>query len=346
MTPSNKIVIALGALCLAIVIGTTVAHKSRTNKHYHRLLYGMRNDKPDMVVSEYHRLPRNYRSNQLVKSAYDEARKQVGDRPSLDFMPTMESADLTSLGVLVLGLFGLWKGMMPKTCKQSAPQKAALEAPDAPTVGQIAFIRRINNGVVPVGLTRSSAAEMVASYLSRMGTSSNAHKIYISPGEFMSSSRGYRDKMKLEHDRKRAQEKLARQQEQERRLREREAQKAQKAAERHLDRRMAEEEKLFKVREEMRDGILRKARNAKAQKIQEFQELVNSILADNRIEPQEVRQLKAWLLANRQEPDDFTQMLKVIDESLVDGIIDSDETQAIYEGAIDCLITLRDRRGS
>ncbi len=345
MTPTNKIVIALSALCLAVVIGTAGAHKNRTNKHYQRLLYGMRNGKPDMVVSEYHRMPRNYRSNQLVKSAYDEARKKVGDCQRLDFMPTMESADLMSLGVLVLGLFGLWKGMMPKTCKQPASQKAS-EAPDAPTEGQIAFIRRINNGVVPVGLTRLSAAEMVASYLSRMGTSSNAHKIYISPGEFMSSSRGYRDKMKLEHDRKRAQEKIARQQEQERRLREREAQKAQKAAERHLDRSMAEEEKLFKVRDEMRDGILRKARNAKAQKIQEFQELVNGILADNRIEPQEVRQLKAWLLANRQEPDDFTQMLKVIDESLVDGIIDSDETQAIYEGAIDCLITLRDRRGS
>ena len=345
MTPTHKIVIALGALCLAVVIGSTGAHKSRTNQHYQRLLYGMRNGKPDMVVSEYHRLPSNYRSNQLVKSAYDDARTKVEDHSFFNFFPTMESADLMSLGVLVLGLFGLWKGMAPKTFNQPPSQKT-LEAPDAPTEGQIAFIRRINNGVVPVGLTRSSAAEMVASYLSRMGTSSNPHKIYISPGEFMSSSRGYRDKMKHEHDRKRAQEKIARQQEQERRMREREAKKTQKAAERYFDRRMAEEEKLFKMRDEMRDGLMRKARNAKAQKIQEFQELVNGILADNRIVPQEVRQLKAWLLANRQEPDDFTQMLKVIDESLVDGIIDSDETQAIYEGAIDCLITLRDRRGS
>ncbi len=344
MTPTHKIVCALGALCLAVVIGSTGAHKSRTNLHYQRLLYGMRTGKPDMVVSEYHRLPGNYRSTQLVKSAYDDARTKVEDQPFSNFFPTMESADLMSLGVLVLGLFGLWKGMTPKTCNQPASQKV-LEVPDAPTEGQIAFIRRINNGVVPVGLTRSSAAEMVASCLSRMGTSSNQHKIYISPGEFMSNSRGDRNRMKLEHDRKRAQEKIARQQEQERRLREREAQKAQKVAERHLDRRMAEEVSLFKVRDEMRDGILRKARNAKAQKIQEFQELVNGILADNRIDPQEVRQLKAWLLANRQEPDDFTQMLKVIDESLVDGIIDSDETQAIYEGVIDSLITLRDRRG-
>ena len=71
---------------------------------------------------------------------------------------------------------------------------------------------------------------------------------------------------------------------------------------------------------------------------------MNDILADKRIEPQEVRQLKAWLMANRQAPDDFAQMLKLIDDSLVDGIIDEEETQAIYEGVIDCLLTLRERK--
>ena len=49
-------------------------------------------------------------------------------------------------------------------------------------------------------------------------------------------------------------------------------------------------------------------------------------------------------MAHRQKQDDFAAMFKVIDESLVDGIIDTDETQAIYEGIIDCLITLRERR--
>ena len=33
-----------------------------------------------------------------------------------------------------------------------------------------------------------------------------------------------------------------------------------------------------------------------------------------------------------------------IDKSLVDGIIDEEETQAIYEGVIDCLLTLRERK--
>ena len=92
------------------------------------------------------------------------------------------------------------------------------------------------------------------------------------------------------------------------------------------------------------EGVVHRARTAKALAIQELQNLVNDILEDKKIEAQEVRQLKAWLLANKQAPEDFAQMLKIIDDSLVDGIIDAEETQAIYEGVIDCLITLRERR--
>ena len=51
-------------------------------------------------------------------------------------------------------------------------------------------------------------------------------------------------------------------------------------------------------------------------------------------------------MANRQSPDDFAPMFKTIDESLLDGMIDEDETQAIYEGVIDCLITLRERKAT
>ena len=54
-------------------------------------------------------------------------------------------------------------------------------------------------------------------------------------------------------------------------------------------------------------------------------------------------ELKAWLMANRKASDDFAAMLKLIDESLQDGVIDADETQALYEGIIDCLLTLRER---
>ena len=150
--------------------------------------------------------------------------------------------------------------------------------------------------------------------------------------------------MRVERERKRAQEKLARQQEQERRRLAREAQRAQKAADRLYDKRIAEEEKLRKAREEKLEGIVHRTRSPKAMAIQELQNLVNDILEDKKIEAQEVRQLKAWLIANKQAPEDFAQMLKIIDDSLVDGIIDAEETQAIYEGVIDCLITLRERR--
>lgn len=343
MTPVNKIVLALGALCLAVIIGSACAHGGRANRHYQRMLYAVRNEMPEKVVSEYHRLPRKYRLRHHVKVEYDEARKHVTDHASFDCFPTMEPMDLVSLFVFFCGFFGLWRKMTP-TSRQQSTSGQAKDSSDVPTEGQMAFIRRINNGLVPVGLTRTSAAAMISSHLSRVVAESKAQQVDISPLEFMSGSKSYREKAKLERDRRRAQEKVAKQQEQERRLREREAQKAQKAADRLYDRRMAEEEKLFKVREEARDGISHKVRNAKAQTIQEFQQLVNGILADNRIEPQEVRQLKAWLLANRQDSNDFSQMLKVIDESLIDGIIDADEVQAIYEGAIDCLITLRDRR--
>ena len=49
-------------------------------------------------------------------------------------------------------------------------------------------------------------------------------------------------------------------------------------------------------------------------------------------------------MANKQSSNDFAAMFKIIDESLVDGVIDAEETQSIYEGVIDCLITLRERR--
>jgi len=35
----------------------------------------------------------------------------------------------------------------------------------------------------------------------------------------------------------------------------------------------------------------------------------------------------------------------LIDDSLVDGVIDEEVTQALYEGIMDCLVTLRERPG-
>ena len=348
MTPIAKIVLAFGALCLAVVLGPSLVHSERTSRHYYRLTYAVQNNMPDQVVSEYHHLPQRFRSMPFIKSSYEDAAQKVDDHVWFDFFPTIEIADVAGLGVFLFGMLVLWFRVVPRPQKlQSHENALETKTPvesNLPTEGQIAFIRSFNNGIVPVGLTRLTAATLIGEHLSRLSAISKRHRIDVSPVEFMSASRSYREKMKLERERKRAQEKLARQQEQERRRQEREAQRAQKAAERLNDKRIAEEEKLIKAREEVHEGIARKARNAKAQAIQELQNLVNDILADKKIEPQEVRQLKAWLMANRQSPEDFAPMIKLIDESLVDGIIDADETLSIYEGVIDCLITLRERR--
>lgn len=348
MTSVVKSVLALAALCVMLLAGTSAAHHVRADKHYYRLLYAARNAKPEQVVSEYRCLPRSFRERPFVKEYYEEARTIVGDSVwhSLVLFPTLEKFDVYALFVFAAGLFLLFLWVTPRKLKfqRRHSKDKTPSAQDEPSEGQLAFIRRINNGIIPVGLTKTSAATMIKEYISTVGMASKRQRIDVSPTEFLTGSKSHRERMKLERERKRAQEKLARQQEMAKRQQEREALREKKLADRLYDKRLAEEERLIKAREEEHSGLERKARSAKARTIQEFQSLVNRILADKQIDPQEARQLKAWLMANRQSESDFEQMFKLIDESLVDGIIDADETQAIYEGVIDCLITLRERK--
>lgn len=343
MTTVVKTVLALAALCLTVAVGVSSAHGKRALRHYYRFLYAGRNEMYDEALEEYKYLPEKLRADHLVGSYYNDAKEQTGRDVKPHLFPTMEKADVMALAIFAFGVMILLLLVSPKEQKLYSREKTEL-LPNPPTDGQLSFIRRINGGVVPVGLTRESAAIMIKNHIAKVSQSSRRQKIDVSPIEFMSGSRSYRERMRLERERKRAQEKLIRQQEQEKRRQEREAQKAQKAADRLYDKRLLEEEKLIKAREGAASGVSRKSRNAKLQAIQELQNLVNDILTDRRIEPQEVRKLKAWLIANRQSPCDFAPMFKLIDESLVDGIIDADETQAIYEGVIDCLITLRERK--
>lgn len=343
MTSVVKAVLALAALCLTVAVGVSSAHNSRALRHYYRFLYAGRNEKYDEALEEYKYLPEKWRSDHLADSYYIDAKEQTGRDVKPRLFPTVEKADVMALAIFAFGVMILLSLVSPKEQKLYSREKN-VPLPNPPTDGQLSFIRRINGGIVPVGLTRESAAMMIKNHIAKVSQSSRRQKIDVSPLEFMSGSRSYRERMRLEREHKRAQEKLVRQQEQEKRRQEREAQRAQKAADRLYDKRLSEEEKLIKAREEAASGLVRKSRNTKAQAIQDLQNLVNDILADKRIEPQEVRKLKAWLMANKQCPDDFAQMFKLIDESLIDGIIDADETQAIYEGVIDCLITLRERR--
>ncbi len=343
MTPVVKIVLALGGLCLAILLGLSHVHKARADKHYYRLMYAARNEMPEQVVSEYHHLPASHRAMPLVKPYYDDAREKVEDPICFDLFPTTECADVISLVVFAIGICGFWMLMFPKQQRLYSHENTD-EPIDAPTDRQIAFIRRFNNGIVPIGLTKSAATAMIENHLAKLSAMSKRQRIDLSPAEFMTGSSSYREKMRIEREQKRARERLERQKAQELLKQEREAKKAQKAIDRLYDKRIAEEERLIKAREESKNGIVHKSHNAKMQVIQELQNLVNDILADKKIDPQEVRQLKAWLIANKQTPEDFAQMLNIIDDSLKDGIIDANETQAIYEGVIDCLITLRERR--
>lgn len=342
MTPIRKIVLALAGVCLALALGTSCVHSARARLHYNRLCRYGGNDMHEGVISEYHKLPKAMRKAPLVKMHYDKARQSVGDSSILDLFPTMEFLDVVAFAAFAIGVLVLFRCIVPQMQKLYSQERPAAQ-PDSPTAGQLAFIRRLNNGIVPMGLTKAGAAVMIKTQLSKLSAMSTQQRIDISPAELMSVSKSYRENMRIERERKRAREKLERQLEQERHQREREALREKKAVDRLYEKRLAEEEKLIKARTYAGEGVIHKARNAKTKTIQELQNLVNDILADKKIEAQEVRRLKAWLMANKQSPDDFAQMFKLIDESLIDGVIDETETQAIYEGVIDCLIALRER---
>ena len=342
MKDVGPIVVGLLVLCMSAVVGLSSAHRSRANSHYKHLLYGHRTQDAQMVVSEYHHLPKSLKEFPRIQRMYEEAMAVVHDKPSLDLFPTTEKRDCIAFGVFALCMLGLYVCSRPKERKLYS-KKDEKSAPPPPTEGQVKFIRRINNGILPPHLTKDSAAVMIKDYLARVSAIQRRQRIDISPLQFMSPSQARRKKLRIERERKRAADKLAREKAQEERRKQREEQKQRKDEDRLYNKRIAEEEKLIKAREDAQSGTAHKARTEKARVIQELQNLVNDILADKKIEPQEVRQLKAWLLANRTSDAEFAPMIKVIDDSLVDGVIDADETQAIYEGVIDCLITLRER---
>lgn len=337
---AGRMPIALLVICLAAVVGINSAHSSRATRHYNHLVYAGAREDHVSVIREYHSLPKDMRESARVKGYYEKALESYADNGSPSWFPTVERTDLlVFFSVLLVAVVVLYLTRPRRQVAYTAIKPTA----EPPSEGQLQFVRRLNNGIVPPGLTKATAATLIRTRLNEMSLASRRQRIDISPFDFMSQSKSHRERMREERERKRAEERIARQKAQEERRKVRDAQRAQKAEERLYDKRLAEEAKLFKAREEAQEGVVRKARNEKTRTIHEFQDLVNGILADKVIEPQEVRQLKAWLMANRKASDDFAAMLKLIDESLQDGVIDADETQALYEGIIDCLLTLRER---
>ena len=87
----------------------------------------------------------------------------------------------------------------------------------------------------------------------------------------------------------------------------------------------------------------RRLRSKKSKDVLEFRILVNKIIEDNEITADEVVSVRDWLLAHKVLDDDFQSMLTTIDAALEDGVVDEIETTKLYEGMLDCIITLRHR---
>lgn len=365
MTPIRKLVLFFLALCLVCIASVSGAHSARALKHFHRLIYAGRNENYNSVIAEYNRLPIRMQNQPRVKSYYDEAVAKHGKHNQMSpLLPGVDHVDIVAafggMGIMILMCGIILKskerqnksleGIVNKRVSNGGTYSAIKVKARTPTEAQIRFIKRMNKGIVPLGLTRDEAAKIINRFLERMSEDIGGPQLDLSPGEMMTSSETKKKQMKLERERRRAAASVARRKEQEarkaaqetRRL-EREAIKAKKAEDKLYDKRIAEEEKLLKAREDSNNGVVKKAKTEKAKTIQEFQNFVNGILADKVIDPQEVRQLKAWLIANKRSQNDFDTMLKLIDETLADGIIDENETQLLYEGIIDCLIALRGR---
>ena len=121
---------------------------------------------------------------------------------------------------------------------------------------------------------------------------------------------------------------------------------AEKEAQKVFDRRKKEEDSLRLLADEMSspDYKARKSRSKRVQDMKEFQVLVNKVIEDSVIEVEEVLEIKSWLAEHKVLDADFAEMFKLIDSAIMDGTIDEEETQRLYEGMLDCISTLRKRQ--
>ena len=113
-------------------------------------------------------------------------------------------------------------------------------------------------------------------------------------------------------------------------------------------RRGKEEAELQFMAAAMRDpGYKLAKRGAKrTQDLREFQYLVNLVIADDIIEPQEMLEIKAWLEAHKVLDADFSQTLRLIADLLKrekSGQIGDNDMQELYTSLLDCLNELRRR---
>ena len=127
---------------------------------------------------------------------------------------------------------------------------------------------------------------------------------------------------------------------------EKRVQQAEKEVQKVFDRRKKEEDSLKLLAYEMSspDYKARKSRSKCVQDLKEFQAMVNRVIEDKVIEVDEMLEIKTWLAEHKVLDEDFSEMFKLIDSAIMDGTIDEDETQRLYEGMLDCITVLRKRQ--
>ncbi len=73
----------------------------------------------------------------------------------------------------------------------------------------------------------------------------------------------------------------------------------------------------------------------------EFTDLWNMMLADDVIDPAELKWLRDWLCRHKRKNNDYANMLAVIDKVACDGVVGADESQELYAAAAEVLESLK-----
>ena len=167
MTPVRKIELSLLCLCAAIVAGIYVAKYNCATKHYYHLTFASRNNYNEQVISEYHQLPRSLQEKPAVRDMYERAAQKVEDKVYFDRFPSLDKADISALALFALFFSGFLFVTRPKN-RRECTIETVTSISDKPSEGQLQFIRRINNGIVPSGLTKETASLFNKNRLSRI----------------------------------------------------------------------------------------------------------------------------------------------------------------------------------
>lgn len=86
----------------------------------------------------------------------------------------------------------------------------------------------------------------------------------------------------------------------------------------------------------------RKRRSKRLQDLTDFQLLLNQVLLDGVIEPDEAVQLRDWLIAHRALELEFAPALAILDR-IIAGSASADDAQPLYSSLLDALRDLRAR---